>query len=308
MEHESLVRLYQELDRRFDKAELRRLCFDLGVEYDNLPAEGLGKIHKAMELVRYLDRREGIDGLLTLCERERPSTNWKQLVHPQSATTAPIPFIPVRFFFLGCSFCSDETRRLLLRQNRIQSLFLFGEAKFIQPAEHAQAEQTISAFESQLTPHSTQSDIYDELLRFAECYQGVMEGYGRHDNQTEANPINLAITEMPVPANYYTWNTRDRRGIVIGINSLRTIFESDPQKVNKLILRVAQRMLIYALHARGLKAHKDTRGCLFDYTEYLPDISLSIEETYFCAHCKNLLIQDKGQAMFENLNAWITDA
>ena len=40
----------------FDTSELRTLCFDLDVDYDNLPGEG--KMDKARELVMYLRRHQ----------------------------------------------------------------------------------------------------------------------------------------------------------------------------------------------------------------------------------------------------------
>ena len=37
---ERLAQLRENLDSHFDLAELRTLCFDLGVDFDNLPAVG----------------------------------------------------------------------------------------------------------------------------------------------------------------------------------------------------------------------------------------------------------------------------
>ena len=48
---EYLSRLRQILSYRFDVGELQTLCFELGVDYDDLP--GSGKADKARELVEY---------------------------------------------------------------------------------------------------------------------------------------------------------------------------------------------------------------------------------------------------------------
>jgi hypothetical protein len=52
---ESLSRLRQILATRFSESELRTLCFDLGIDYDDLP--GQEKASKARELIAYLERR-----------------------------------------------------------------------------------------------------------------------------------------------------------------------------------------------------------------------------------------------------------
>lgn len=54
----------------FDEEELRTLCFDLDVAYDDLPAQG--RKSKARELILYLDRRGHLRELLNLLREERP--------------------------------------------------------------------------------------------------------------------------------------------------------------------------------------------------------------------------------------------
>jgi len=72
---ESLTQLRQILVTRFDAGELRTLCFDLGIDYDDLPGEG--KANKARELVAYLNRRGRISELLKVGEQLRPDVSWK---------------------------------------------------------------------------------------------------------------------------------------------------------------------------------------------------------------------------------------
>jgi hypothetical protein len=66
--------LRQILAERFDEGELRTLCFDLGIEYDDLP--GKGRADKARELVAYLERRDRIPDLIEIGERIRPDVSW----------------------------------------------------------------------------------------------------------------------------------------------------------------------------------------------------------------------------------------
>ena len=57
----------------FNASELRTLCFDLGVEYDDLPGEG--RADKARELVAYFERRGRIRELEEHCRRARPDVS-----------------------------------------------------------------------------------------------------------------------------------------------------------------------------------------------------------------------------------------
>lgn len=54
----------------FNKSELRNVCVDLHVDYENLLGEGKGD--KARELVLYLERRGRLDELIKICVQRRP--------------------------------------------------------------------------------------------------------------------------------------------------------------------------------------------------------------------------------------------
>jgi len=66
------------LDKRFDEGELKTLCFDLGIDYDNLPDEG--KANKARELIKYLERRNRIPKLVRVGKRLRSDISWPEVV------------------------------------------------------------------------------------------------------------------------------------------------------------------------------------------------------------------------------------
>lgn len=65
-----LVKLRRSISILFNESELRDLCFDLGLDYDDLP--GAGKKDKARELVAYYHRRGRISELVRACLRLRP--------------------------------------------------------------------------------------------------------------------------------------------------------------------------------------------------------------------------------------------
>jgi outer membrane protein assembly factor BamB len=71
------IKLYTLLTNYFDEEELRTLCFNLNVNYDDLAATG--RAGKARELVIYLERRGRLSELILLCQQERPYLPWDNL-------------------------------------------------------------------------------------------------------------------------------------------------------------------------------------------------------------------------------------
>ena len=64
------VKLHQVLDNYFNEQELRDLCFDMGVEYEDLPA--LGQDNKARELVASFARSGHLHTLEAEIAKQRP--------------------------------------------------------------------------------------------------------------------------------------------------------------------------------------------------------------------------------------------
>lgn len=74
------ARLREVLSSRLGEGELRSLCLDLGVDYEDLPGEG--KADKARELVVYVTRRDRVPKLLQAGARMRPDIPWFDLEEP----------------------------------------------------------------------------------------------------------------------------------------------------------------------------------------------------------------------------------
>lgn len=72
--------LHRTLSQRFSKGELRTLCFDLGVDYDDLPNEG--KTNKARELIAHLERHNRILALIKAAGALRPDIDWNCMPKP----------------------------------------------------------------------------------------------------------------------------------------------------------------------------------------------------------------------------------
>ena len=62
------------LTRHFNLEELRTLCFELGIPFDELGGQGLRGVSR--ELLLYVQRRDRLPELLTALTVERPSVAW----------------------------------------------------------------------------------------------------------------------------------------------------------------------------------------------------------------------------------------
>jgi tetratricopeptide (TPR) repeat protein len=107
-----LSQLHRFIADRFDLEELRTLCFDLGVNYDELGGEGLSA--KARELLAYLDRRDRIPDLTAASKRLRPDISWPELHESPKETPSQqklLHNIPPRSTFIG-----RETEKALVHK------------------------------------------------------------------------------------------------------------------------------------------------------------------------------------------------
>jgi len=87
LEQERLIRLRQFLATRFNAGELRTLCFDMGLDYDDLPGEG--KADKARELVGFCERHDKLVKLVETGQRLRSDVPWSDILtrEPQAQPT-----------------------------------------------------------------------------------------------------------------------------------------------------------------------------------------------------------------------------
>lgn len=75
-EHQKLVRLRALLIQHFNLQELNSLCFNLGVEYEDL--EGTTLSEKTQQLVTYMKRRDVLQQLVDEVKKFRPRVDWPE--------------------------------------------------------------------------------------------------------------------------------------------------------------------------------------------------------------------------------------
>lgn len=108
----TLANLRNLISTSFNKGELRTLCFDLGVNYENLPGETLED--KARELVDFCQRRGVLKDLIEKCNALRPNTGWPKLTDIEFKES----------IFSNSSPSSEEAKRPLIHLDRKQFLLI----------------------------------------------------------------------------------------------------------------------------------------------------------------------------------------
>jgi hypothetical protein len=87
------IELAKSIVMGFDLEELKTLCFQVGVPFDDLRGEGLEG--KARELVEFCDRRNMLDALAVVCYDLRPTLFWDQTVEDNVSTPRLRHMIPM---------------------------------------------------------------------------------------------------------------------------------------------------------------------------------------------------------------------
>lgn len=87
VEQADLAKLRQTITKLFDESELRTLCFDLSIDYENLRPGG--KAAKVRELIAFCDRTHLISELIELCAKERPHALWYTFIRSSDDVLSP---------------------------------------------------------------------------------------------------------------------------------------------------------------------------------------------------------------------------
>lgn len=199
---------------------------------------------------------------------------------------------PVNVYFFACDFDITPLKNQIIKQNKQQDIFEF------QIINWPLWEGRI-AFEEAIREQD-----FDGKLSFVDSVVEKVRQFP-HQNRSE-NTIDLVVTSINMPKRFYTWANIPRDGIVISQGTLREIFEFSQDTINDLILKVIQRMAIYALNIPDLKAHEATKGCVFDLTVDIRDLKNSIEINYLCRECEGIIASsEKGRAVLSHINKWV---
>jgi hypothetical protein len=122
-------------------------------------------------------------------------------------------------------------------------------------------------------------------------------------------PRDLLITDIPIPGNFYGWNSRDRTFLVISPVSVRHLFPGDPEpSIVDFIIRMVQRMAVFSVSPRinPLRTHYElAAGCLFDFTPQLKRIRQVVTDPILCDDCMREIKRCRNRAFALDVVKWI---
>ena len=121
---DSLAQLRRQLTSLFNESELRNLCFDLGVDYESLPARS--KDGTARELIAHMQRNGRLPELIKMGRQLRSQALWPVLPHEPTPDPFPkltIPHnLPRRSPFVGREAEKAQVHEALLADGYLVSI------------------------------------------------------------------------------------------------------------------------------------------------------------------------------------------
>jgi hypothetical protein len=109
-----LAQLRQQLDEHFSVEEIRTLCFEMGVDSEELALGGAPKSTLTRNLITYLVRRDHLPDFILICEQARPNVQWRDsgLVNPPTTAVDLNKQKPLRIFLCHASQDKPAVRDL----------------------------------------------------------------------------------------------------------------------------------------------------------------------------------------------------
>ena len=109
-----LAQLREQLDEYFSVDEIRTLCFDIGVDSEELASGSAPKSTLTRNLITYLVRRDRLNDFILVCEQARPNVQWKDRgskSHPTTEVKVELKR-PLRIFLCHASQDKSTVRDL----------------------------------------------------------------------------------------------------------------------------------------------------------------------------------------------------
>ncbi len=122
----------------------------------------------------------------------------------------------------------------------------------------------------------------------------------------------LIITNIPLPGNFYGWNSKDRTLLIVSIYPVIQFFPNDGKPtIEDFIIRMSQRMTIFSIipNLNPKQVHIETStGCLFDFNVLLRGVVDVVKSPDICPSCGVSIVKQGGDEFYENLKEWLMKA
>lgn len=134
----------------------------------------------------------------------------------------------------------------------------------------------------------------------------------RHPNIKDKKTRKIVLTNVPIPGNFYGWNSMDRTLLVISIAPILKLFPVEERpNLDDFIIRMLQRMATFSVvpSLNPKRTHIEVcRGCLFDFTVELKRVVDVVRIPFICSDCWKLIERDQGAKFVAELKNWIEAA
>jgi hypothetical protein len=230
-------------------------------------------------LRRWLERRQE----LMHDTKPRMEIRFHQLDHPKNA--------------------NPDVAQVAIAQNSRQELFVF---------HVSDADLTLSPKQLRALSKNEGKKAFIEAIG-----QIIAESQGRHWAGADGTladgcfkgPRDLVVTNLPIPGNYYGWNTVDRRLLVISTASVEQFFtEGEGVPIRAFVGVMLKRMAVFSSVSEldPSAVHSVTSiGCLFDFAIQLKRVKDVVARPYICPSCQRVIAECCGTVFASNTKKWI---
>lgn len=138
---------------------------------------------------------------------------------------------------------------------------------------------------------------------------GEYDVYAPLPNGCIDSPKQFVVTDIPIPGNYYGWNTRNRELLVISTASIEPYFGGvDQHSISDFVETMLMRMAIFSVVSEldPSTDHFDKSvGCLFDFTIELKRTQATVSKPFICHDCQSRIKSCCGVNFSDEVNNWV---
>lgn len=254
--------------------------------------------------------------------------------------------IRVRIFFINCPTLAVEAATyLLLAQNKAQSSLQFEIRHFWLYSVDKASEVENSRFKLWVERHDdtltrfwwlggswlarlnrAKLDLeaaphFAQEFNLETCFRQTKETINKYDNwvahRSERGANNydalksapvIVVTETPLPYNFISHIGNDRQLGIVSLSGWKRYFK--PASALECALAGVQKIAVALCCSSTIGFHYPTRGCLFDYAQYVQDTRIGAFLGYLCETCKKDLERTTSKEQYHDItrlieNKWI---
>lgn len=270
----------------FSEQDMRDLCFDLRVDYENLP--GQSKKDKARELIIFFDRRRRMNVLITVFQEHRPHVSIEEIGvddADEDPTASNIAAAPQTL----TSTSKDHSNTVIVSKSFVSLLRLLA-----RPDMHA----AVVAFQTDFQAASEQIDLMNDFKLVHDLFQELENRYFLiHNDQRRLPDDDLAWDSISINEPELQGKISDLRAV-----TRRSTFANEETRWMTQLERVSERIRL-GVEDFDLEELKKGTGLLYRVLNRTP----SRVNAQLVATASALRLDALEQAM-QTINKNLTDS